>query len=53
MTEEDLKRWWELRQQLVNGWHLSDFDRKELVRLNHLVLEASSQIHNKNMMEWF
>lgn len=50
ITAEELKNWFDLRQQVVNGDHLSDWDWRELVRLNHLVMEASHEIHNDNML---
>jgi hypothetical protein len=51
LTKEILSEWYELRQQIVNGYHLSDSDKKALLRLNHLVMEASHDIHNANMTE--
>jgi hypothetical protein len=51
MTKEELEQWWILREQVLNGWHMSENDKKELIRLNHLVLEASQDIHNSNMLE--
>lgn len=50
MTKEELNQWYMLQEQVVNGWHLSGQDKKELLRLNHLVMEASHKIHNDNMM---
>lgn len=50
MTKEDLLKWYDFCQQIVNGWHMSDSDKKELIRLNHLVMEASHMIHNDNML---
>jgi hypothetical protein len=50
ITTEELNEWYTLRQQIVNGYHLSAWDKTTLIRLNHLVLEASSEIHNDNMM---
>lgn len=50
MTPQDLKDWDTLRQQFINGWHLSESDWRELTRLNHLVMEASHDIHNSNML---
>lgn len=52
MTKEELERWFELRQQIVNGYHVSNWDMQELIRLNHLVMEASHEIHNQNMMNF-
>lgn len=50
ITEDELKNWWTLREQFINGWHLSKSDWNELVRLNHLVMEASHKIHNDSML---
>lgn len=51
MTKEELNEWYLLRNQLINGYHMEPSDTKELIRLNHLVMEASHYIHNKNMTE--
>lgn len=51
MTKETLNEWYELREQVQNGWHMSDSDKKELLRLNHLVMEACHKIHNDNMLQ--
>ena len=52
MTKQEFDRWYELREQIVNGWHMEKSDWQELIRLNHLVMEASHKIHNDNMMEF-
>lgn len=51
MTEQDLKDWFALVKQVKNGYHLSDSDRRELLRLNHIVMEQAHKIHNDNMLE--
>lgn len=51
MNKQDLENWYKLREQVVNGWHLSDHDKQELIRLNHLVMEATHKIHNDKMLE--
>jgi len=51
IIKDELNIWWKLREQLINGWHLSDSDKQNLIRLNHLVMEASHKIHNDNMLE--
>lgn len=51
MTKDELIRWWELREQVVNGWHMSKADKTELLQLNHKVMEASRNIHNDNMLD--
>lgn len=51
MTKTELKKWFDLRQQIVTGYHLSDQDKRELLQLNHKVMEAANQIHNSSMLE--
>lgn len=51
MKKQELSQWFTLREQVVNGWHLSDSDKKELIRLNHMVMEAANKIHNDNMID--
>ena len=46
----DIMEWINQYKQYKNGYHMSDSDIKELVRLNHLVMEATHEIHNKNML---
>lgn len=50
MDKSMLEDWNKLYKQLVNGYHLSEEDKKELVRLNHLVMEATHKVHNDNML---
>ena len=50
LTQDKLEQWYSLRQQTVNGYHMSDSDKRELIRLNHLIMEASHKIHNDNML---
>jgi len=50
MTTQELKQWDTLRKQYKNSYHLSVSDWKELIRLNHLIMEASHDIHNNNML---
>jgi len=51
MTDEDLKEWDTLRKQIVNGYHMSNWDWSNLVRLNYLVMEQCHKIHNDNMLK--
>lgn len=51
MDKEILNQWFELYSQKQNGYHMSEADKKELIRLNHLVMEACHKIHNDNMLE--
>jgi hypothetical protein len=49
ITSQELKEWRVLQKQFENGYHLSESDWRELVRLNHLLLEITGNIHNKSM----
>lgn len=50
IKKQDLNEWYMLRKQYVNGWHLSESDKQRLLSLNHELMLASHEIHNKNMM---
>lgn len=50
ISKSDLQEWDTLLDQLRNGYHLSDSDKHELIRLNHLIIETSHDIHNINMI---
>ena len=50
MTDKEIKQWTLLYKQVKNGYHMEKNDWRELVRLNHLIMEASHDIHNKNML---
>ena len=51
MTDEELKEWHAFYKQYKNGYHLSKNDWSNFVHLNHLVMEASHEVHNKNMAQ--
>jgi hypothetical protein len=52
MTKEELIKWFDLLQLVTkSGYKLDKNDYSELLRLNHLVMEASHEIHNKNMLD--
>ena len=51
MTKEELNQWQMLVKQVNNGYHLSNGDKQELLRLTHLVMETANNIHNKNMLD--
>lgn len=51
VQKSDLAEWDTLLNQLRNDYHMSDWDKKELIRLNHLVMETCQDIHNTNMLE--
>ena len=51
MTNIELKEWHLLQKQVKNGYHMEKTDWNDLIKLNHLVMEASHEIHNKNMTE--
>jgi hypothetical protein len=50
MNNQEFKQWQALYKQYKNGYHLSDHDWRELTRLNHLLMEITHEIHNKNML---
>ena len=50
-TKELLERWETLNSQLENGYHLSNWDMSELIRLNHLLMEKVHKIHNDSMLK--
>jgi hypothetical protein len=47
MTQQELIEWQELRMRK----ELDRGEYRELIRLNHLVMEVSHDIHNHNMMK--
>jgi len=52
ITAEELNEWFALRgrspaKDAAEPWERDDY--RQLVRLNHLVMEASHEIHNDNM----
>jgi len=49
MTQKDLKQWQMLVKQVKNGYHLSNSDKQELLRLNHEVMLTANNIHNSSM----
>lgn len=49
IRKQDLDNWYKLRKQIVNGYHMSDSDKRELISLNHTIMEAVHEIHNDNM----
>lgn len=51
MKKEDLNKWYMLYKQVKNGYHMEPIDWRELIRLNHLIMEATHEIHNNNMLK--
>lgn len=51
MTDQELKDWQTLQRQYTRGYHFSQNDWLELIRLNYLVLEVADDIHNCNMLK--
>lgn len=51
MKKQDLDRWYTLRKQVINGYHMEKSDWTELIQLNYQVMEASHRIHNDNMLD--
>lgn len=54
MNKEELNQWYMLLQQVKNGYHMSKFDKQELIRLNHLVMTEANKVHNDHVLdkEW-
>ena len=50
MNQKELNQWKMLANQVKNGYHLSNQDKTDLLRLNHQVMKISHDIHNKNML---
>lgn len=50
LSGRDIKDWASLLVTVRRGWPMSASAYRELVRLNHLVMETSGDIHNDNMM---
>jgi len=51
MTKQELTEWYDLLKQVKNGYHVSSWDIKKLIQLNHIVMEQAHKIHNNNMLE--
>ena len=51
MKKQELDQWFTLLRQVKNGYHMEKSDKQELIRLNHLVLEESSKVHNDHMLD--
>ena len=50
MNKEEIKEYFILLNQYKNCYHLTNNDKQELIRLNHLIMEDAHMIHNANMM---
>lgn len=44
-----MAEWFNLYKQYKNGYHMSDSDIKELVRLNHILIFTVHEVHNESM----
>ena len=51
VSGRDIKEWGQYLVTLRRGWPMSDSAKRELIRLNHLIMETCSDIHNTNMIE--
>ena len=49
-TKEELDQWYKYILQVNNGYHMAEHDVKDLLRLNHIIMESCHDIHNKNML---
>lgn len=50
MKKSELDIWFKYVKAFNNGWHFEPEDKREFIRLNHLVMEESHKIHNDNML---
>lgn len=50
MKKSDLDNWYKYIKALKNDWHFEPEDKREFVRLNHLVMEQCHRVHNDNML---
>jgi hypothetical protein len=52
MTKEEVLQWYKLmtNEKIVSKSIGFESDYQELIRLNHLIMEASHDIHNANML---
>lgn len=50
VDRKDLLEWHSWYRQYKGGYYLSEGDKRELIRLNHLVMGACHDVHNKNML---
>jgi len=51
ITNKELLEWLKWYRQYNNSYHMSENDWKELVRLNHLVLDMTHEVHNEDMLK--
>lgn len=51
ITQKELLEWLKWYNQWNNGYHLSESDYAELIRLNHRVMELTHNVHNDNMLK--
>lgn len=49
ITKQQLNEWLLYYNQTKNGYHMSKNDYHEFIRLNHLIMETTHDIHNHNM----
>lgn len=51
LTKEVVNEWYALMIQVKNGYHMSKWDKSNLIRLNHIIMEASHKVHNDTMLD--
>lgn len=49
ITTEEITAWEMWIHQISNGYHMSNDDMREFLRLNHLVMEVAHYHHNQAM----
>lgn len=50
ISSKDIKEWSQYLVTLRRGWPMSESAHHELIRLNHLIMETSADIHNDNIL---
>ena len=50
-TKYTLDQWYKYVLQVNNGYHMSEYDKLEFLRLNHLIMESCHDIHNDSMLK--
>ena len=50
MKKSELDIWYRYNKAYKNGEYFEREDTREMLRLNHLVIEQANKIHNDNML---
>lgn len=49
-TKYTIDRWYKLVLQVNNGYHMEEYDKLEMLRLNHLIMETCHDVYNDSML---